>query len=63
MEQQKKLIAICFDQQGKAYKYKYKLIENSKALQSFEKFCNGRKYKYINYYNKETGVFVKRRYL
>ena len=59
----KKLIAICFDQDNKAYKYRYKLFENSKSLNSFERFCIARKYKYINYYDKETGVFIKRRYL
>jgi hypothetical protein len=63
METAKKLIAICFDENNKAYKYKYKLLENSKSLQSFERFCTGKKYKYINYYYKESGAFLKRRYL
>ena len=63
MNQPKKLIAICFDNENKAYKYKYKLFENSSSLKSFELFCIRRKYKYINYYDKETGVFIKRKNL
>ena len=63
MNQPKKLIAICFDAQNKAYKYKYKLFENSNSLKSFERFCTGRQYKYINYYEKETGIFLKRKNL
>lgn len=63
MNQPKKLIAICFDSNGKAYKYKYKLFENSTSLKSFEKFCSGRSYQYINYYDKESGAFIKRKIL
>jgi hypothetical protein len=63
MIQQKKLVAICFDANNKAYKYKYKLFENSNSLKSFEAFCIRKNYQYINYYEKETGVFVKRKNL
>jgi hypothetical protein len=63
MIQQKKLVAICFDLQNKAYKYKYKLFEHSNSLKTFEAFCIRRKYQYINYYEKETGVFIKRKNL
>jgi len=63
MNQPKKLIAICFDSNNKAYKYKYKLFENSTSLRSFELFCIKRKYQYINYYEKESGAFIKRKNL
>ena len=63
MNQPKKLVAICFDADHKAYKYKYKIIENSKSLISFENFCRSKQYKYINYYDKETTTFVKRKVL
>jgi hypothetical protein len=63
MIQPKKLVAICFDANNKAYKYKYKLFKNSTSLKSFENFCIQRKYQYINYYEKESGVFIKRKNL
>ena len=59
----KNLIAICFDQTGQPYKYQYKLIMNSPAIISFEKFCVTRGYKYINYYFKDNGIFYKRKNL
>lgn len=63
MIQQKKLVAICFDSENKAYKYKYKLFEHSTSLKTFEAFCIRRNYQYINYYEKETGVFIKQKKL
>jgi len=63
MNEQKKLIAICFDADKKAYKYQYKLIMNSKGILSFEEFCRRRGFLYINYYVKDTGQFHKRKEL
>jgi hypothetical protein len=60
MIEQKKLIAICFDAEKKAYKYQYKLIKNSKGILSFEQFCRRRGFIYVNYYEKDTGQFYKR---
>jgi len=60
MNEQKKLVAICFDANKKAHKYQYKLIMNSKGILSFESFCRRRGFIYINYYIKDTGIFHKR---
>jgi hypothetical protein len=60
---QKNLVAICFDENKKAHKYKYKLVENSRSLISFENFCRNKKYSYINYYDKDTTAFVKQKKL
>ncbi len=60
MNEQKKLVAICFDANKKPHKYQYKLEKNSKGIISFESFCRRRGFIYINYYEKETRLFYKR---
>ena len=63
MIQKENLIAIAFDRTGHAYKYQYKLVKDSKSIQSFEKFAISKKFIYINYYYKNSGIFYKRKYL
>lgn len=54
------LTALCCDNFGKWYKYR--MIKESKTNE-FEKFVRSKQIRYINYYNKETKLFVKRVYL
>jgi hypothetical protein len=51
--------AICFDHLGKPYKYR-KIQNKPYQLQKFEDFCRSKNIKYINYYDRETKLYIKR---
>jgi len=55
----KLLTAICFDLEGKAYKYR-RLINKPVSLAKFETFCKTKNIKYINYYDRETKRYIRR---
>jgi hypothetical protein len=54
--------AICFDRQGKAYKYRDILFSKILEFQS-KKFLHDKNIIYINYYDKKTKDFKFRNYL
>lgn len=54
----KKLIAIAFTQDKTALKYR--LQNTPRSLSSFEKFVSTKGAIYVNYYDKETRVFIRR---
>ena len=52
--------AICFDNTGKALKYR-NIKKNS--VNKFEEFCKTKNVVYVNYYDKKTKQFVLRQYI
>jgi hypothetical protein len=54
----KKIIAIGITPEKKAYKYR--LSDTPRSISSFERFAAKLKIEYINYYDKETRVFIRR---
>ena len=52
--------ALCVDNNGKWMKYRN--IKQEKT-NTFEKFCKLKNVRYINYYDKQTKMYIKRVYL
>jgi hypothetical protein len=57
----KNLTAICFDFSG--HVRKYRIRNKVKEIESFEKYLSGYAFKYINYYDKDSKLFLYRKYL
>jgi len=60
--QNKLLTAICFDLDNKAYKYR-RIQNNTRSLNNFESFARTKSIKYINYYDRDTKLFLRQQKL